>query len=114
MSKACEYCDDSCDIPYGYCHCGCGEKTKLAETDDRPRGWKAGHPLKFLHGHSGISNNRALTDEDVAQMRYLYATTNTSQLLLARKYGVHVNTIKRALNYETYVEAGIATEEEPH
>lgn len=30
------------DIPYGYCHCGCGEKTTLS---------RQGQPNRFINGH---------------------------------------------------------------
>jgi hypothetical protein len=38
-------------IPYGYCQCGCGEKTTLAPTTNRPRGWVAGEPVRYVSGH---------------------------------------------------------------
>jgi len=40
-------------IPYGYCHCGCGEKTRLAPCTDASKGWKKGEPLRFRLGHNG-------------------------------------------------------------
>jgi len=39
------------DIPYGYCHCGCGQKTKIADAT-RPRdGWVKGEPLRYVMNH---------------------------------------------------------------
>lgn len=44
------------NIPYGYCHCGCGEKTKIAPQNRTNRGWVRGEPLKYIGGHNlGIS-----------------------------------------------------------
>lgn len=41
----------STEIPYGYCHCGCGERTRI-ETHSHPeRGQFAGHPRKYVNGH---------------------------------------------------------------
>lgn len=40
-------------IPYGYCQCGCGEKTKLARITSRRDGHVKGEPFRFLHGHNG-------------------------------------------------------------
>jgi len=42
-----------CAIPYGLCHCGCGQQTKLANYNDhRDRSFfKKGRPTKFLKGH---------------------------------------------------------------
>lgn len=39
------------DIPLGFCHCGCGERTRLAPVNDRSKGWVKGHPLLFVKGH---------------------------------------------------------------
>jgi hypothetical protein len=39
------------EIPYGYCHCGCGQKTKIADSTDKRAGWIKGEPRRFLHGH---------------------------------------------------------------
>jgi hypothetical protein len=38
------------DIPYGYCQCGCGQKTSLAKATER--GNKKGKPTRCLHGHN--------------------------------------------------------------
>lgn len=40
------------NIPYGFCHCGCGQKTDIACQTARAKGWVRGEPLKWLHGHS--------------------------------------------------------------
>ena len=39
------------DIPYGYCHCGCGEKTQIAKGNRAARGWVKGEPKRFIAGH---------------------------------------------------------------
>ncbi len=41
----------STNIPYGYCHCGCGEKTAVAPTADHRWGYAPGEPYKFKRGH---------------------------------------------------------------
>jgi hypothetical protein len=38
------------DIPFGYCQCGCGQKTNIAKKSSR--GVKKGQPCRFLHGHN--------------------------------------------------------------
>lgn len=38
-------------VPYGYCHCGCGEKTKLAPQSSTRKGWIKGEPMRYLNGH---------------------------------------------------------------
>jgi hypothetical protein len=37
----------------GFCHCGCGQKTKLASRTNKQAGWVKGQPLRYLRGHSG-------------------------------------------------------------
>ncbi len=38
-------------IPYGFCHCGCREKTRLAERNNPALGWVKGQPKRFIHNH---------------------------------------------------------------
>lgn len=38
-------------IPYGFCNCGCGEKTNPAPQTHRARGLVKGEPMKFLPHH---------------------------------------------------------------
>lgn len=40
------------DIPYGFCKCGCGQKTKISKYTIPSRGIKKGEPNNFLMGHS--------------------------------------------------------------
>ena len=40
------------EVPYGFCHCGCGEQTSLARDTNRRRGYAKGEPLAFIHGHN--------------------------------------------------------------
>lgn len=39
---------------YGYCECGCGQKTTIAVQDHPRFGWVKGEPMRFVRGH----NNR--------------------------------------------------------
>lgn len=39
------------EIPYGYCHCGCGEKTSIAKKTESRYGWIKGQPKRFVKGH---------------------------------------------------------------
>ena len=42
---------DPQNIPYGYCHCGCGQKTRIAERNENRRGWRKGEPIPYIHNH---------------------------------------------------------------
>ena len=39
-------------IPYGYCQCGCGQKTPIFTGTDRSKGRIKGQHAKFVFGHS--------------------------------------------------------------
>jgi hypothetical protein len=41
------------DVSYGYCHCGCGQKTNMAPQTDRRIGWVKGEPIRYIKGHHG-------------------------------------------------------------
>lgn len=38
-------------IPHGFCHCGCGQKTRIATKTDRKAKQIRGEPIKFLFAH---------------------------------------------------------------
>ena len=38
-------------IAYGYCHCGCGERTKIARKTNRRQSRTKGEPNSFIAGH---------------------------------------------------------------
>lgn len=40
-------------VPYGYCHCGCGELAPIATATDRKNGRVEGEPCRYLRGHNG-------------------------------------------------------------
>lgn len=42
------------EIPYGYCHCGCGQKTPVSTYSYAKEGRIKGQPIRFVRGH----NNR--------------------------------------------------------
>src|SRR5271155_570254 len=39
------------EIPFAYCHCGCGEKTKICPQDSPKDGWIKGQPMRYLQYH---------------------------------------------------------------
>lgn len=40
------------NIPYGYCHCGCGGKTTIRRQTSIRWGWIKGEPAKYISGHN--------------------------------------------------------------
>jgi len=45
-----------CEIPRGFCHCGCGNKTSIAKDSYQVSGLVKGEPRQFIHGHNNQSN----------------------------------------------------------
>lgn len=43
--------DSTTQIPYGYCHCGCGQKTKICDKNHTKHGHVKGEPKRFIAGH---------------------------------------------------------------
>lgn len=39
-------------IPYGYCHCGCGQKTRVASQTRTALGHVKGEPIPYINGHA--------------------------------------------------------------
>ncbi len=52
--------DRDIEVPYGFCHCGCGERAPLATQTRSERGQVAGEPVKYCRGH----NNRGRSPYD--------------------------------------------------
>lgn len=40
------------DIPYGYCHCGCGQTTTIAKMTNTQYGRVRGEPNRYVVGHT--------------------------------------------------------------
>lgn len=40
------------EIAYGYCHCGCGQKTTVSPKTNTKRGYVKGVPRRFAPGHN--------------------------------------------------------------
>ena len=43
--------DGNREIPYGLCHCGCGEKTRIATVNDKFNGTVKGEPMRYIKHH---------------------------------------------------------------
>ena len=63
--------DFMCTIPYGYCHCRCGEKTDLSPVTQRSAGWIKGQPRRYVFNHHGRKRSRDRGCESVQDSRRL-------------------------------------------
>ena len=60
------------EIPYGFCLCGCGKKTKVSPKTCTSKGWVKGQPRKYLLGHhvgTGKNHPRWKPDGCLVQSR---------------------------------------------
>lgn len=53
---ACICGNEDCQTPYGYCHCGCGQKTTLFKHTNKDDGCIKGMPRKFVFLHHKDEN----------------------------------------------------------
>lgn len=60
------------EIPYGYCHCGCGKKTKIAKENNAKYGWVSGEPYRFIANHRG----KGLDAEPIADRFFRHVDKN--------------------------------------
>jgi len=69
------------DIPYGYCQCGCGRKTRLAIKTMKSREWIKGQPLRFINGHNGRGQTRPKeVKEKISRTKMGYVRTPESRM----------------------------------
>lgn len=53
------------EIPYGYCHCGCGQLAPIAKRNRKAEGAIKGEPKRFIHGHNPRQGRADLSDLDL-------------------------------------------------
>ena len=51
-------------VPFGYCHCGCGQKTPIATETHSHWGRVKGQPIKCVPGHKAKANRTYTVDPD--------------------------------------------------
>lgn len=78
-------------IPPGFCHCGCGGKTKLAFQTIRKFGHVKGQPLRFILGHGNKKRKPPLEIEPFLYegewCRRIPLTRGLSAIVNAEDYG---------------------------
>ena len=100
------------NIPYGYCQCGCGQKTNIATQTSHTYGWINGEPKLFIHGHN--RRGAIAGPESVARMSAARIRHGKSRQLVPRSrvYVIWSSMKARCLNtnnhaYEDYGGRGI-------
>ncbi len=84
------------NIPYGYCQCGCGQKTNPAPKTRSKLGNVKGEPQRFMRGHKGkdvaIPDNYTVTDTGYKSPCWVWngPTNGGGYVLMYRRgYGGH-------------------------
>jgi hypothetical protein len=70
-------------VPFGFCQCGCGRLTKIAEATVPRFGWVRGQPRRFVHGHNGVRNRNSYPSRSLGDG----ATKRTHILVAERALG---------------------------
>ncbi len=47
----------------GYCACGCGERTKIADRNHGPLGWKKGEPFEYITQHQNNKKRKSYVED---------------------------------------------------
>ncbi len=47
----------------GYCACGCGEKTRIADRNHGPLGWKKGEPFEYITQHQNNKKRKGYVED---------------------------------------------------
>lgn len=79
------------DIPYGYCQCGCGNKTTLSRCTSANLGRVSGLPNRYVTGHAikgkALPQRRRFTNEQELGICYRYQAGESS-LAIAKELGI--------------------------
>lgn len=67
-------------IPYGYCHCGCGERTTILTFSHSKLGLVKGEPRRFIKGHHQRVERRQVTPSEIR----VDASSNTAHVKLSQ------------------------------
>lgn len=70
-------------IEPGFCQCGCGERTKIADQTRESRGWVKGEPIRYIRGHH--KRGKKVYDDGLsASLRY-YRRNRERRLAAAKE-----------------------------
>lgn len=118
-STECNYCTDNCEFGVGKCHCGCGADTNIAtSTYTTALGHRIvkGNPSMYRNGHSAkrlqSSTNSRLSPQEARIIRAMFASQNLLQKDIASLFGVSEAAVSKILMFDSYSDAGIASQKE--
>ena len=79
-----------CKIPYGYCHCGCGIKTKIPRYSHKGDGRVAGMPMRFVRGHSGVQPRPPIRYGKIDGELVAYIPLTKGYWAIVDRYNLHL------------------------
>ena len=89
---------------YGFCQCGCEEKTNPAPFTNQRKGWIKGEPVRFIHGHNGNKSHAKKWNGNtlIASNGYVLVSAPGHPLSAKNGWiGEHILVIERALGKPT-------------
>ena len=92
-------------VPYGYCHCGCGQKTRISPRTDRTYGYVQGEPRKYVLGHNGKTQPNEWQWDDTQECYRVslpsddYMLVDASDMDIAKQFHWQVNTQRGKTGY---------------
>jgi DNA invertase Pin-like site-specific DNA recombinase len=86
-------------VPYGFCWCGCGERTRLAPQSDTKRGVVKGEPVRFLQGHHNRTAERKPRKLGGAKDAEICRRYEAGERIvdIGAALGIHKTTVHRVL-----------------
>jgi hypothetical protein len=82
-------------IPYGYCHCGCGQKTNISKQNHKKNGWIKGEPQKYIYGHK--KKNKNGTNQRIDSIGYITVICDNHPKSHKRRIREHILIAEKAL-----------------
>lgn len=79
-------------IPFGFCQCGCGRKTNIAQQTDKRYGHIKGQPINFINGHNqcGEMHPRWKGGRRIDCRGYWVATARTHKRAYGGRFYEHI------------------------
>lgn len=84
-------------IPYGFCHCACGERTGISHGNNPRLGWVAGEPFPYIANHrkrQKVSLDKAVAVTIEGEDCYSIPLTQGKRSIISAAHLERVMTLK--------------------
>jgi HNH endonuclease len=86
-------------VPYGFCHCGCGEKTGIAQKNNQRAGHVKGQPYRFILGHQLRKRKGFVINPETGCWQSLFSQ-GSNPYISRRVYGTKLHKAQHIMEYE--------------